>query len=74
MSDQDIGDELQPHGLNAIAAFRHGDGFVISLMDDTGELHTFTMSLKKARNASTVINLGLMGIPQGSASALKLFE
>lgn len=74
MSDTDSDDQLPTHQLHAIAAFKQGSGFVLALLDDDGELHTFTMNLSKAHAVSTVIAQGVMGIPAGSTSVLKLFE
>lgn len=64
--------ELETHGLNAVAAFQHEGGFVLSLMDDNGDLHTFTMSMTKARNLNTVITQGVVGAPH--ESVLKFFQ
>ena len=33
-------DNAETHDLNAIAAFPRGTGYVLCLMDETGELHT----------------------------------
>lgn len=67
--DDDIADTT--HGLNAIAAFKHGNGYVLSLMDDDGELHTFTLSGPKLRQVATVICNAIQGIPSGPADVMR---
>jgi hypothetical protein len=69
MSD-DIADT---HGLNAIAAFKHGNGFVLSLMDDDGELHTYTLSGPRLRQVATIIVNAVQGIPSGSSAIIEQF-
>lgn len=71
MSDQDSADELPSHRLNAIAAFPHGTGYVLSLMDDNGELHTFTLSGPRLRQVATVIVNAVQGIPSGNANVMR---
>ncbi len=72
MCDNDTDAEALPtRQLNAIAAFPHGSRYVLSLMDDDGELHTFELSGPKLCQVSTVIVNAAQGIPSGT---LKLFE
>lgn len=71
MSDQDIADELPTHGLNAIAAFPHRSGYVLSLMDDDGELHTFTLSGPRLRQVAAIIVNAVQGIPSGTANVMR---
>ncbi|MFB1297339.1 hypothetical protein ACAG24_017655 [Mycobacterium sp. pW049] len=70
LSDSDIGDEIPTHGLNAIAAFKHGPGYVLSLMDDDGTLTTYTLSGPRLRQVATVIANAVQGIPSGLADVL----
>jgi hypothetical protein len=72
MSDND--DIADTHGLDAIAAFPHGSGYVLSLMDDDGELHTFTLSGLRLRQVATVIVNAVQGIPSGSAAIIDQFD
>ncbi|BBY47748.1 hypothetical protein MARA_12160 [Mycolicibacterium arabiense] len=76
MSDSDIGvDELLPaHGLAAISAFKHGPGYVLALLGDDGELHTYTLSGPRLRQVVTIMCNAVRGIPSGSVSTLQHIE
>lgn len=66
-------DNAETHDLNAIAAFPHGTGYVLSLMDETGELHTFTLSGQRLRQVATVIVNCVQGVPSGSSAIIDQF-
>lgn len=71
MSDQEIGEELPAHGLNAIAAFKHGDGYALALVDDDGATHAYTVSDAKLRQVFVIIGRALEGLPSGTANVMR---